>query len=289
MANLQQLKRSIGKHYRIQPCLLEFSDAAVDRGFLDDAWLLTAVTDDTLTLRHRDLGLDITLGLDSYVNFSKDPDRDAKLQVEGVLVLRSQVYKFAGALGSVFTKEPGRQHRDFRPPATKPTLLDAARAAGARKDLEHRQAQFLMGGQSLRDALSSFNAIPAMVDAHVAALKMEKIIVDVHKLRDTFHEPFWFRHAIWCNGWWFTLRLEHAGNVESLELKIVQWRDRPDWPRFARYGDEEPLKRWVRHYRLTESGPRWIGGSLEPHTEGALAEWLLMVALEKPGRMSIPP
>src|SRR5688572_3597249 len=275
MANFDQLKQRIGKHYRIQPYLLEFSDAGIDRGFLDDAWQLTAVTDEALTLRHRELGLSITLGRDTYVNFNKDPDRDAKLGVEGVLVLRSQVYKFAGALGMVYTKEPGRQHRDFRPPTAKPNLLDVARAANAAEDLAHRQAQFLIGGQSLRDAFRSFNAIPAMVDAHVAALKAEGMIVHVDQLRDTFHEPFWFRLAIWCNGWWFTLRLDQAGNVESLELTVVQWRDRADWPRFVRYGDEAPLKKFAFQYRLTEQGPRWVGKNLQPQTERELAEWLL--------------
>lgn len=288
MANFEHLKKGIEKYYRIQPYLLEFSDAGVDRGFLDDAWQLTAVTDETLTLRHRDLGLSVTLGRDAYSGFNKDPDRDAKLSAEGVLVLKSQVYKFGGALGSVYTKEPGRQYRDFRPPAMKPSLLDVARAADARKDLEERQTQFLMGGQSLRDALNSFSEIPALIEAHVAALQTEGLLVDVRTFTDAPQYGIQSQQAIWCNGWWFTLALTAIGNVESLELVIVQWRDRPRWARFVRFGDEEPLKRWVRQYRLTEHGARWIGGDLDPHTSRELAEWLLMLALKERGRGPTP-
>jgi hypothetical protein len=286
MANLEQLKKGLGKYYRIQPYLLEFSDAGLDRGFLDDAWQLSAVTDDTFSLRHRELGLCITLGKDSYVNFNRDPERDAKLQVEGVLVLRSQIYRYAGALASVYTKEPGRQHREFRPPTTKPNLLDVARAANAAKELAMRQALFISGGQSLQDALNSFSAIPAMVDACVVALKGESTAVEVYKRSGNYE------HAFYCNGWWFTLFLDRAGNVESLRLNIVQWRDRPIWPRHApritRYGDEAPLKKWERQYRLTEHGPRWVGGNLEPHAERELAEWLLVLALREPGREPKP-
>lgn len=72
MATLEQLKKSIGKYYRIQPYLLDFSEAGVDRRFLDDAWQLTGVTEETFSLRHRELGLSTTLGKDSYVNFNKN-------------------------------------------------------------------------------------------------------------------------------------------------------------------------------------------------------------------------
>lgn len=286
MSNFEQLGKNVGKHYRIQPWLLEFNDAGARRGFLDDAWTLKGVTADSFTLGHRELGLSITLGRNAYAGFDKhDPDRDAELQAEGVLVLKAQVYQYQGALGCVYTKEPGRQHSDFRPPAVKATLADVVRADNVRKDFERRQQQFLADGKSLGDALRSLNAIPDMLKEHVAELNGKGLEIDVRT--HTHVDHFGIQaHAIWCNGWWFTMMLSMAGSVESLELNIVKWVLVPRFPKFRSFGEEKVSQRWVRQYRLTEDGPRWVGAGLSPHTERELAEWLLMLAIQARGGAS---
>jgi hypothetical protein len=281
MANHEQLKKGVGKCYRIEPYLLEFTDAGVDRGVLDDAWKLVAATDGSFTLQHRDLGFEITLGTDSFVAFNRDPERDAKLQAEGVFVLKVQVYKYRGVLGAVSTPAPGRQYRDFTPPPIKTTLADVARADAAKKELEEKQARFLADGRSLADALRSFDDIPALVREHVDELKKsEGIDVPVQVIT---RKQYTNLHAIWCNGWWFTLVPQQIGNIEQLRLEIVQWKAIPRFPGFLNYGNEEPRKKWVRQYRLTQNGARWSGDQVPPQTARDIAEWLLMVALRDRG------
>jgi hypothetical protein len=280
MANHEQLRKGVGKYYRIEPYLLELSDTGVDRGVLDDAWRLVAYADAAFTLQHRELGLEITLGTDSYVTFSRDPERDAKLSAEGILVLKVQVYKYRGVLAAISTPAPGRQYRDFTPPPVKTTLLDVARADAARKELEEKQARFLAGGDSLVEALRSFDGIPALVQEHVDQLKkIEGIDVPIQLHANKQYTNI---YAIWCNGWWFTLIPHQFGNIEQLRLEVIQWKDIPRFPGFVLYGSEVPRKKWALQYRLTENGARWIGHEA-PKTEREIAEWLLMVALKERG------
>src|SRR4051812_20648514 len=99
------LQRSLSKLVRIEPAMQEYSDSGPLRGALDDDWLVQQV-DPNIRLLNVQLSKEITIGLDSYVNFVEDPENKRVRNTHGVLVLKTQIYHHEGDLKTHVTIAP---------------------------------------------------------------------------------------------------------------------------------------------------------------------------------------
>jgi hypothetical protein len=140
--NRQQFEKNLHRHFRIQPAMQLYEANGILRGPVDDAWIVTAITEKTFTLRNRATDHVIELSFDSYVNFAEDPAGKVQHQTEGILVLKVQLYMHEGVLKFAQTIAPGKELRDFTPPGARKTLFETVKSRLDEEELQLLREDF---------------------------------------------------------------------------------------------------------------------------------------------------
>lgn len=147
-----ELRASVNKHFRIQPAMQIYSDAGKLIDSTDDAWIVEAATDTEFILKNRASHHQIPLGYDSYVGFQEDPRGKQTLQIEGILVLKAQLYMFLHELRFAVTAAPGRPMHEFLPPIPRKNVGDVIREGRLAQALAEQQKQFAWSQREIESA-----------------------------------------------------------------------------------------------------------------------------------------
>lgn len=246
-----ELRRSVGKLFRIQPAMQLYNDAGALRAPLDEAWILQKADAGEFTLRNPAEELDITLGMDSYVGFQEDPG--TRLGTVGVLVLKVQIYLFEDALHFQVVHAPGKSLSDFTPPRRRRTVYDAVSARLAADELEERQREFSRSGvPHMQNALAQLPAAFAELQADFAARGKNPEMQLV---------AYNGGHLLVACGWHVTIAVKWGHSLDNTELVLQQWAGCPQLPGLSSYHyDARPSGKTTYRYGLAEGDKHgWIG------------------------------
>ena len=260
--NLEQFKKNLHRQFRIQPAMQVYEANGILRGSLDDAWILTAITENTFTLRNRATDHFLELGFDSYMNFVEDPGGKVQHQTDGILVLKAQLYMQEGVLRFAPTIAPGKELRDFTPPGTRKSLLDAVRSRLNEEELQRLREDFdARGFPEVRRALDEISGVITSLVAELQAQGLD-VRVDVH--------PYRGGHLLWTCGWWVTIAWQQRGRLRDSYLSLVKHRGRPNVAGLAYSFDQaEPVSQWKYHYGLAR--PNEVGWQAPDRLDVALS------------------
>jgi len=221
--NKEQLKRSVYKHFRIQPAAQWYEPDGKLRGSIDDAWILMAATEKSFILRNRPSDHTIELGFDSYVGFTEDPGGKVSHGTDGILVLKAQLYMHNGVLKFAPTIAPGKELRDFTPPQTRKSFTGVLTARFDAQDLERRRAEFYAGpwGQEIT---RNFQELGDAIKAFIAEIRAAepRAMIRFHRYKGGY--------LVFAQGWYVTFQLGGIGLPGDAYLSIIKWHGCPTLP-----------------------------------------------------------
>lgn len=91
--NLDQLKRNVGYHVRLEPVAFRLDDSGRELPSLNDDWLIQEVTDTGVRISNIRTGHSTILGKDHVHHFTSNPDRSISGGIQhGFLTLHVQIY-----------------------------------------------------------------------------------------------------------------------------------------------------------------------------------------------------
>jgi len=275
--NKEQLKKNIGMHVRIQPAMQVYGDRGQLEGAHDDIWTVCDATNTELVLENQWNQFRFSLGFDSYVNFVEDPEGKRSRKIDGILVLKAQIYLYDGRLQFAPTIAPGKELRDFTPPKLRPDARESARRhheAQVREEFQRSPAGIELAKQSFSEIGDSIVELNRGFAADGTPIQIE--------LR---REGFAF--LVKSCGWYVTIvwQMAQGNSLKGCLLTIVKWYGPPPWPGLIPLvkGREVTVTQYTFGL-LSASNARWLS-TWKPdrgYTSRDVAEQILKELIEGP-------
>lgn len=280
----EAIKKRSDQWVRIRPALQIYDHSAVLQETVEDAWLISDITDTSLKVTSRDTELSKVVGLDHIHHYMEDPEGHRSLETVGTLVMNVQLLLYQGSLHTEPVAPPGSALKAFVPAKPRASLLDAAAKMRAREELERAQKAFAWSAQGVSSAKTAFTDFAAAFEQLGEQLRSAGHPIDDLKVRTAYGNAILLRAA----GWWLLLLWQgHASNcIEEARLVVRQYDGPPpEWPNIMVIN--KPHEVWRQTYRyglVALEVPRWFAESKpEPSfTTSDLAQELLTKLFERP-------
>jgi len=240
---------------RIRPALQIYSDSAVlVQPAVEDAWYLSNVSEDGVTLRSRDTQHSRRLGLDHVHHYMEDPEPNA-IQTTGIVVLNVQLLIFENQLIVEPSPAPGQPLRTFAPARTRATLFSVATKAAAERALDRRRKEYAWN-EGVREAQQAFDDFAPMLRSLESALSANSTPVPL-QIRPSGKHSFLLGACGWFETWdW---QQQAANHIEGAFLTIRKFDGPPRLPGTVTL--REPRQLTVRQYRwdlVALDSARWV-------------------------------
>ena len=263
-----------------------YDNAAALRGAVEDAWLISEVTETSLKLESRDGELSKVVGLDHIHHFMEDPEGQRTHGTIGTLVLNVQLLVYEGALHAEPVAPPGSPLKAFAPAKPRASLLNAAAKMRSQAELERARKAFAWSTEAVKAADQAFAELPqafATINQELRdhAQAIEMVIKDKHR----------GLVLLGAAGWWvsFEWSSRAVNTLTDSYLKVQQWDGHPNYPGFIVFGEATEV--WSERYSYglaALDAPRWIPESNPRLSFGTmdLAQEVLTRLLDQPNVQS---
>jgi hypothetical protein len=267
---------------KIRPALQVYNDSGVLTETVEDAWFLTAITDDSLTLRSRDTAHTKVIGLDHIHNYMEDPEGERTGGTTGTLVMNVQLLLHEGVLLVEPVAPPGNALKAFVRARPRATLMAAASRMRAQAELEQARKAYAWSMEGVQSADAAFAEIPRAIESLSDELRAAGQPIDL-VVKPSHGRAFLLGAA----GWWVSFNWERmaANCIEDSRLTVIQWDGHPQWPG---YMVPEP-GRMVGRDRYTFglaalNQPRWLAeaSAVQSYTTTDLVQEVLTRLFKNP-------
>ncbi len=251
----EAIKKNSGQWVKIRPALQVYDRSAVLRETVEDAWLISDITADSLTIGSRDTGHKRTVGLDHVHNYMADPQGLQTLGTTGTLVLNVQLLLYEGDLFAEPVAPPGTPLKAFVPAKPPENLISAAARMRAEAELDEARRAFAWSTDGVAASDNAFS------DFREAFSTLDRQLTEAgHPVKMTLKQSGRLI-LLGAVGWWVTIYWEraYANCLDESRLQITKWDGHPPYPGLILW--ENPNRVSSQEYTFGLAAlnqPRWL-------------------------------